>query len=390
MRVLTLVSSLDPERGGTQTGATNMAVATLRAGVDHVVVAGGNAPARKRALPLTERLESEGAEVKQFPSLPWPPERPDRWGLSLPLVGWVAARVAKFDLLHIHGAWGLALLSGLGAARLRRTPIVVTPHESFTAFDIDDSRSDARRRQKLGLKRRYLRAARMFIVQSELEAGASMPQSDRDRLRVVPYPVFDDRRPVPELRPRGGESGLRVGFLGRIHEKKNLDLLIDAVAAMPGHVRLIVAGEGYGDIPERMKARAERAGLGSRVEWLGFVSGGQRDRFFDGLDLLAMPSAFESFGMSAAEAMLHGVPVLVSERTGVAEVIRRHGGGVIAPAAAEAVVEKLTELDRERDSLTGIGAEGQAGVLADLSSSTIGGQLRSAYEAATNEDHVEQ
>ena len=52
-------------------------------------------------------------------------------------------------------------------------------------------------------------------------------------------------------------------------------------------------------------------------------------RLLAGLDVLAMPSEYESFGLSAAEAMLHGVPVLVSERTGIAEVIARHGGGRI-------------------------------------------------------------
>ena len=95
-----------------------------------------------------------------------------------------------------------------------------------------------------------------------------------------------------------------------------------------------------------------------------------------------MPSVFESFGMSAAEAMLHAVPVLVTDRTGIAEVIGRRGGGVVSEPDPASVAAKVLELDRARDSLSAIGAAGQAAVLAELHADAIGPKLRDAYTEA--------
>jgi hypothetical protein len=96
MKVLSIVSSLDPARGGTQAGATNMVLATQRAGVHNVLVAAGTPAARRRAHAFTAPLREEGVRVKQFASLPWPPEHPDRWGLSVPQMRWVARNVEEF------------------------------------------------------------------------------------------------------------------------------------------------------------------------------------------------------------------------------------------------------------------------------------------------------
>ena len=132
VRVLSIVSSLDPKRGGTQTVASNTVLASQRAGVSNVVVAAGIPDAQRRANVLTEPLAREGVEVEQFgdPSLASRAPRP--LGLSLSQARWAARHVGEFDLVHIHGAWGLGLLSGLTASRLRGTPLVVTAHESFT------------------------------------------------------------------------------------------------------------------------------------------------------------------------------------------------------------------------------------------------------------------
>jgi glycosyltransferase involved in cell wall biosynthesis len=80
--------------------------------------------------------------------------------------------------------------------------------------------------------------------------------------------------------------------------------------------------------------------------------------------------------------MLHGVPVLVSQRTGIAEVIRRHGGGRVAEAGVSAVATAIGELDAERGALSRMGARGQAAVREELNYARIGQALRDAYTDA--------
>lgn len=80
--------------------------------------------------------------------------------------------------------------------------------------------------------------------------------------------------------------------------------------------------------------------------------------------------------------MLQGVPVLVSERTGIAEVIRRHGGGSVARAETSSVVREILELDANRSALSEIGARGQAAIREELDYTRIGRALLECYEAA--------
>lgn len=68
-------------------------------------------------------------------------------------------------------------------------------------------------------------------------------------------------------------------------------------------------------------------GLGERVPWQGFVN--DRNVFLASLDVLIMPSECEGFGMVAAEAMAHGVPVIVPRQSGIAPLVEQSGGGIV-------------------------------------------------------------
>jgi len=361
--------------------ATNMLLAATNAGVDSVVaVPEHSGPDGASSRAMIDLLEPSGVVVRVMPALSWPRRAAYRWGMSPAQLAWTARHVRDFDLVHVHGIWGMAPVGGLVAGHVAGKPIVVTAHESLTTFDIDGSRTAARRRQKQLLKAVYLRYATLFLLTSELEARTSLPPAMRQR--IVHYPVVDETRSVPQLRARGRRRELRVGFLARIDPKKNLHLLIDAMPRLADHVRLVVAGSGPPALVDNLRARAERLRVADRIEWLGFVDPGDRPRLLAELDLLAMPSAFESFGLSAAEAMLHGVPVLVSDQTGIAEVIRRHRAGHIATADVPGIAGAIGELDTDRGALQETGARGQAAVRQELSFGRIGHALYDAYQDA--------
>ncbi len=379
MKVLSVVVSLDPELGGTQAAATQMTCATQQAGITNTVVTAATPAARERAGAYIRRLEAVGVRVEQFPAVKVLPGA-DKLGVSVKAVWWLVRRAGDYDVIHLHGVWGLNLLAGLAAARARHVPVFVTPHESLTTIDIETSQNAIRRRLKLALRALYLRWTTVFVVNSQLEADTSVPEVSADRVTVAYHPLAKRDTATAQPRPRGADERLRVGFLGRLHPKKNLDLVIDAVAQLPDHIELIVAGGGT--LLEEMQRHAERRGVQARVKWLGFVSPDERTQFLDRIDVLVMPSTFESFGMSAAEAMLDGVPVIVSEHTGIAEVIRRHSAGVVVPPDAESVAAAIVRLDGDRDALAALAVAGPQAVRDELSFERVGTSLREAYKRA--------
>ena len=114
-----------------------------------------------------------------------------------------------------------------------------------------------------------------------------------------------------------------VLFLGRITLQKGPAYFLDAAEkVLQGNprVKFLIAGDGDQMIPI-IEAAAAR-GLGGRVAFAGFLRGDDVARAFAMADVFVMPSVSEPFGLAALEAASWGVPVIVSKKSGVAEVLK--------------------------------------------------------------------
>ena len=114
-------------------------------------------------------------------------------------------------------------------------------------------------------------------------------------------------------------EGPTVLFLSRHEERKGLDVLIDALPALPAHARVWVASDG----PDTARLKAAAAG-DDRVEWLGRIDEGEKIRRLRGAEVLCAPSLRgESFGMILLEAMAAETPIVASDLPGLPQRHRR-------------------------------------------------------------------
>jgi glycosyltransferase involved in cell wall biosynthesis len=330
---------MDPRAGGPPSSARNIWVAAARAGLSVSAAFGRNAPLSGGEAARIEDLIAEGIEVQSFPLAGAGGGLAGRWGISFALAGWLLRHAGDFDVIQLHGSWTFSTLTGALAGRVRRRKVVLFPHESLSRFD-QEKGSFLLKSVLKGLIRRLLLAAIDEIVfSSPLEK-----QDSRAAGQVLFHPVFDERHAPPALVPSPGD-GLRIGYLGRLDSKKNIEMLIDCLAT-DSSLRLTVAGDGSPAYRDVLRSRAEASGVAPRVTWLGFIAAADRPDFFAGIDLLALPSAYECFGMAAAEAMCFGRPVLVSRQTGIAELVERHGAGKVVSAVPDeigAALRAMTE-----------------------------------------------
>lgn len=132
---------------------------------------------------------------------------------------------------------------------------------------------------------------------------------------------------VPSL--PGRSSGFQLLFVGSGFERKGLPWCIQALARLPANTRLQIVGKGNVSLARR---RAVQAGVGDRVEFLGYDL--DSARVFPGADLLVHPAMYEAFGIVCLEALACGLPVITSEVTGASELIEsgRTGAVVARPA----------------------------------------------------------
>ena len=146
-------------------------------------------------------------------------------------------------------------------------------------------------------------------------------------------PPGDDGRRRPRLAPTPGGDRY-VLALGTVEPRKNLpglDAAFDTLATKDPDLRLVLAGpDGWGTAGlDEALARAARHR--DRVVRPGFVPENDRGDLLAGAAVLAVPSFYEGFGLTAAEGMLAGTPVVASDAGSHREVIGE--AGILVPAA---------------------------------------------------------
>ena len=215
-------------------------------------------------------------------------------------------RTLRPDVVHFHAAMPHGdVITGLRWLRPWRG------HAPLIAVTAHSSRPFAKRRARLGL-----RAADVVITPSQWAAQHAREGGARDgAVHVVPAGI--DLGPEPDFDARDDA----VLALGRLNAVKNLGLLIDAFEAVAGSRpswQLWLAGEG----PERaaLEARAKSAGLGERVDFLGFVTGDDKERVLGRAAIGATPSERESFGVALLEMQAHGIACVASDTGGLHEL----------------------------------------------------------------------
>jgi phosphatidyl-myo-inositol dimannoside synthase len=268
-------------------------------------------------------------------------ERGLRWYVAPFVVPPAIRRVHErvgFDLLRVHSLRYIGPAALRARRRLRLDMPVVAHHHH-----LDPSRLNPL------IEKRVIDAVDAVVVGSEFSRQQLRETLGVriDHVAVVPYGVDTKFAPRParmDLAERWGLSGRQVVlFFGGLKPRKNLETMLDVwTAVAPAHpdARLVVAGGGalLGDL----RRRAERLGLAQSVVFTGYVPEAEKADYFNLADVFFFPSAMEGFGLAVGEAMSSGLPVVVSNRGSIPElVVDGEGGFVSDPADPPRFAERL-------------------------------------------------
>ena len=128
-----------------------------------------------------------------------------------------------------------------------------------------------------------------------------------------------------------GLAGPTVLSLGALIPRKGHEIVLDAVATLPG-VTLLIAGEG----PDRaaLTARALRLGVADRVRLLGSVPHAELPALIAAAEVMALASSSEGLANAWVEALACGTPIVIPDAGGAREVVTRAAGRIVARDAA--------------------------------------------------------
>lgn len=201
----------------------------------------------------------------------------------------------------------------------------------------------------LWLEKRQMHTPWLVAVSSKVAEDVGNRYHRKDRICVIrpgvdahafhPRLIEEGRR---KMRARFGieENDLAILFVGSAFKRKGLDRLIGALSP---NMRLLVVGTGD-HLPLYKKMVAHR-GLSGQVSFLGFIQ--DVKPYYAAADVVALPSRSEAFGMSILEAMACGLPTIVSENAGVADIIEdgRNGCLMRDPDTLPDLLKALSDAD---------------------------------------------
>lgn len=235
------------------------------------------------------------------------------------------AHAERLDVVHVHYANPHAQAAHLATELLdggRRLRIVTTLHGTDVTAATDAAAARAAVRDAIARSHTVTAVSRALAEAAVANLGIAAP-------RVIPNFVdVDEFRPAVPRRSREGRERIVVHVSTFRPVKRTADCIeVFARIARRMPCRLVMVGDG----PDVTAARelAVRLGVAARVDLAG-----EQPRVADYLsraDLLLMPSAFESFGVAALEAMSCGVPVVASRVGGLPEVVADGACGRLLP-----------------------------------------------------------
>jgi glycosyltransferase involved in cell wall biosynthesis len=247
------------------------------------------------------------------------------------VLGFCRDRLREFDIVHIYGLYDT--LGPVVARYCRRfgIPYFVEPLGMTRLIDRSFLLKKLWRRLVAG----YLETANKLVVTSELEKSELVEDGFQTSQLLLRYNGID-RKEFCNLPPRGTfreKVGIRddeplVVFLSRLIPRKGADLLIETLPQKGcDMIRLVIAGpEGEAGYVAFLRDTARRLRVDHRVLFLGPLYGSDKKAALLDADVFALPSRYENFGNTAAEAIACGTPVIVSDRCGIAPLVDQRAG----------------------------------------------------------------
>jgi glycosyltransferase involved in cell wall biosynthesis len=365
MKLLQLVTSVAEEAAGPSYSVPSLARALGRQGDEVELLSLLGEP-----LPATI-----GFSHRVFPRAP----RLPRLWRSPALLAALGRAAQGADVLHSHGLWAMPNVYPGWVARGSRVPLVISPRGTLSPWALNHSRW--RKKVFWALAQgRVVGAADCLHATAESEYLDLRRLGLRQPVCVVPNGV--DVSPLLEARvaaPRGVPRS--IVYVGRLHVKKGIDLLLRAWAVVaPGlpdwRLRIVGPDDGGCEAPLRRLAASLAA---PRVTFEGAVYGAAKQALYREASLHVLASHSENFGMTVAEALANGTPVITTRATPWSGLVSE-GCGWWIDIGVEPLVEALrAATSAGAEALQERGERGRRWMLRDFSWDRVARDMAAVY-----------
>ena len=294
--------------------------------------------------------------------------------ISAELLVRLGGLVAAADVVHLTGVYSATTFPTLAACKAHGKPLVWSPRGSWQSWP-GKTRATLKRAWD-ALAFTLVTARRTAIhVTSEAEAAAVDRRDAVSAVACIPNAV--DIPPALGARDWVPDGTIRLLFVGRVHPIKGLDVLMRALALCDtSRFTLRIAGTGDPGYMQELQRLSAELGVDSRVTWMGHLDDAAKRVAYAEADVVAVPSHSENFGMTVAEALAHGVPVVAGTGTPWSQLVEQGCGWWVDPDA-----QRLAEVLRGLSSapLASMGEKGRRWIDSEYSWIHVAERMSALY-----------
>lgn len=284
----------------------------------------------------------------------------------------------KYDIVHIHDVFSLPQILVAQIAHMYKKPYVLSTH----GIDISGKITNSFTKKaffKMCVKDMLLNAETV-IATSDAEAVILKGLGFKN-IKVIYNGLSIERVELNNKSRKYNKSkSFTILYIGRINKRKGLMKLIEAVKGLNFPMQVLIVGPDDGE-KDILNKRIEKYHLKKKIRFMGFADERRKEELYKISDLFIYPSELEGFSISILEAMIHGLPVLISEACNFPDVVKYKAGKIVPTRnMVENISSDLEFFNADRKELKAMGVNAKKLVLQKYSVKIMSSGVTKIYE----------
>ena len=222
--------------------------------------------------------------------------------------------VIKPDLVHVNCCWMPACSLVQKMAQKRNFKVVLTPHGMLEPWIIKRHYWTRKLPALLLYQKAAIQNTDCLQATAESEKENLLKLGYNSNIKIVKLGIDAESITMKT----SWKKNKQILFLSRVHVKKGINYLIDAVDVLQKELKgykILVAGEGDADYITTLKQQIAGNGLQEIIQLIGGVYGDTKWKLFQTSDFFVLPTNSENFGLAIAESLASGTPVITTVGT---------------------------------------------------------------------------
>lgn len=322
----------DVSFGGPVFSVSALCEALAGRGASVTVFTIGYEPAKQDSYPATTQLN--GVTVRYFKG-DWGKPCQVSWQL------WEALEkeAQNFDVIHLHTWWNILVFQGIRIIKSKKVPLVLSPRGMMSDYSFSHRKTFLKRWFQ-GLAGAQLLEGVHLHATAPAEARDMSVRSRRPEKEISVLPNLLALKESPDYQP-ANTGGYTLGFLSRLHHKKGIEVLLEAVARCPEVETLVIGGSGEPAYEEQLKQQILKLGIAGKIRFEGWISQEKKAGFFSLFEVFILPSFNENFANVVAEAWAAGKPTVVSNEVGLSDYVEQYRLGWVCQPTVDSTVTAI-------------------------------------------------